>query len=251
MKKMISLTLFSVIVGLFSPIASEAATTAKVGAHCTRVGLSTISQGQVLTCSSGSVWRVKGNVKIGTNTYIQSVLNDTCETLKTTAIFNDISYTCTKTPSGNRWEIAPTIRTTTTMIRQEITEKSCATIGLVTMLNGMSFTCTYQQGVAIWQETNLVQANTRIKYKTFAGTKCDHIGDITNYKNAYYYCAGSGTKSGKWATYNAAAYPTVIQTAVVAQAKSDIAAATNPAPRPTQTTYKRVPITGPAPTPTP
>ena len=214
--------IFSALVCANSSFASSTPP-AKLGSHCTRPGISALSQGQVIFCSAG-VWKLKGGIKIGTNNTVQSVLADPCDNIGTYGEFNDIAYVCTRTPTGNRWEIAASVHTATKMVPQDIYQKNCETIGLVTILNGTSYTCTYGQGSGQWQQTNLVQISTSLRKKKLDGTKCGHLTDVTMLNGSYYYCSGSSSKNATWVKYNPTQFPKVIQDSAVQQANADLSA---------------------------
>ncbi len=216
---------------------SSAASAVKVGNPCSRIGISALYQGQVLTCASPGIWKMKSPVKIGTNFFLQNILNDSCDVVNSYGTFSDITYICVRTPSGNRWEIASLIRTRTGMLSQYIVDKACTSIGLVTILNGSSYTCVYTQGMAQWQSTELVRIATSMRNRSILGSHCVRAGDITLLKGLYYYCAGAAKSSGTWQKYVPATYPKVIQSSVLSKASADLlaqkTASKHPSKRPT------------------
>lgn len=215
--------LFTVPILLFGLAApTHAASAARVGGSCTKVGISTLSQGQVLICSSKKVWSLKAAITIGTSTRIQSILNDKCDVVGAYGIFSTVAYVCAKTSRGKVWQVSSRFKTSTQYIPQEIEEKPCSDIGLVTIINGKSYTCTYTRAAAIWRSTTLATIATALRSRPVAGIKCRAIGDITIIRGKYYSCTKSGSIN-KWVLVSSQDLPKIIQSSVVAQAARDLA----------------------------
>jgi hypothetical protein len=193
-----------------------------LGSHCSQNGISSLFQGQVITCSGG-FWRIKGAIKIGTNNKTQSIVSDPCTIIGSSGDFNEIVYVCTQTPSGKRWEIAPKIRATTQIILQNILDKACAPIGLVTILNGNSYTCNYGYGSAHWSQTEFIQIATVLRKSSIESRPCSQTGDITLLNGSLYYCNGASSTKYLWKKVQASAYPYIVQKSVVLRGLNDLA----------------------------
>jgi len=198
--------LLSILLLITGATVNAQAATSKVNSACSRVGISTISEGVVLTCTaSGShaVWKVKAKVKIGTKLAYQNIMGDPCSTLNESAIYNGVSYICKSGSNGVRWELSPYILVDTKLAIQSIQDQLCAVPRTTTLLNGIDYTCQQQGSIATWQETPLVSVNTKLAASALAGTKCAEMGSITLLKGTYFKCGSNK----RWAVLAKQVFP--------------------------------------------
>ena len=185
------------------------ASASSLGQPCSKIGLSSIANGHVITCNStskGSRWVYKSTVKVGTTPLTQDMRGDYCASSGERISINGLVYKCNLTYSGLKWQYSTYIKFDSAERIQSIESQSCPVPHEQTILNGVPYVCTLQGRFAHWQGIYLVKANTRIKNNKLLGTKCTVKGSMTLLSGNFYRCSNAS----KWDFVEKQVFPKVI-----------------------------------------